>query len=262
MIYQDWLAHFNPNHDPKTGQFASSNGNSISVPKGSPKNVVSRNDIKALMKYKMNIIGEIHNRDMIGYYDKLLDKKKPEYFICEFADMDRCYNRKQLKDRMDHATNGSFESDGKGADYQYNYWAYELAYKHNCKLIGCNPVYKKPFDRMHDEDAFREKYMLDVLKEFEGKNAVVQLGDHHLRSIPIDKGFLNYTGDKTDDRRIVSDLSVDNASPVWEYFKNKSDVSISREPDEYNTELQYKNIARQEYLSHFNPNHDPKTGRF
>jgi hypothetical protein len=262
MTYQDWLAHFNPNHDPKTGQFASSHGNSIAVPKGSPKNVVSRNDIKSLMKYKMNIIGEIHNRDMIGYYDKLLGKKKPEYFICEFADMDRCYDRKQLKDRMDHATNGSFESDGKGADYQYNYWAYELAYKHNCKLIGCNPVYKKPFDRMHDEDAFREKYMLDVLKEFEGKNAVVQLGDHHLRSIPIDKGFLNYTGDTTDDRGIVSDLSVDNASPVWEYFKNKSDVSISREPDEYNAELRYKNIAHQDWLAHFNPNHDPKTGQF
>lgn len=205
-----------------------------------PYNVVSRNDIGKLLKYKMNIIGEIHKRDMIDYYDKLLAKKKPEYFICEFADMDRCYNRKQLKDRMDNATDGSYESYGKGADYQYNYWAYELAYKHNCKLIGCNPVYKEHFSRMNDEDAFREKYMLKVLKEFEGKNAVVQLGDHHLRSIPIDKGFLKFTGDTKDDRGIVSDLSVDNASPIWDYFKNKEGVSISREPDEYKTELQYE----------------------
>lgn len=209
-----------------------------------PYNVISRDDTDKLLKYKMNIIGEIHNRKMIDYYDKLLAKKKPEYFICEFADMDRCYNRKQLKDRMDNATNGSYESNGKEADYQYNYWVYELAYKHNCKLIGCNPVYKKHFDRMHDEDAFREKYMLKVLKEFDGKNAVVQLGDHHLRSIPIDKGFLDYTGDTKDDRGIVSDLSVDNASPIWEYFKNKPGVSISRESDEYKIEQRYADKAK------------------
>jgi hypothetical protein len=46
-----------------------------------PYNIVSRDDINKLCKYKMNIIGEIHNRKMIDYYDKLLDKKKPEYFI-------------------------------------------------------------------------------------------------------------------------------------------------------------------------------------
>jgi 2-phosphoglycerate kinase len=96
---------------------------------------------------------------------------------------------------------------------------------------------------MHDEDAAREKYMLDVLKEFQGKNAVVQLGDHHLRSIPISKGFLEYTGDTEDDRGIVSDLTVDNASPVWEYFANRKDTCISRVPDEYKTELAYAKQA-------------------
>lgn len=220
-----------------------------------PYNLVSRDDMSKLAKYKMNIIGEIHNRNMIDYYDKLLAKKKPEYFICEFADMDRCYNRKQLKDRMDHATDGSYESDGKGADYQYNYWAYQLAYKHNCKLIGCNPVYNRKSNKMNDEDAFREKYMLKVLKEFEGKNAVVQLGDHHLRSIPISKEFLDFTNTKEDDRGVVTDLTVKNPSPVWEYFKNKPDVSISREPGEYKEELSFQKQAKHvvsdgEFLSH------------
>lgn len=202
-----------------------------------PRNLVARNDFKKMKQYPMVIVGEIHNRDMVKYYDKLLAEKKPEYFICEFADTDRCYTRKQLKDRMDHATDGA--TNGVGADYQYNYWAYELAYKHGCKLIGCNNPNFKKTGRMHDEDAAREKYMLDVLKEFQGKNAVVQLGDHHLRSIPISKGFLEYTGDTEDDRGIVSDLTVDNASPVWEYFANRKDTCISRVPDEYKTELAY-----------------------
>lgn len=202
-----------------------------------PRNLVARNDFKKMKQYPMVIVGEIHNRDMVDYYDKLLAEKKPEYFICEFADTDRCYTKKQLKDRMDHATNGA--TDGVGADYQYNYWAYELAYKHGCKLIGCNNPNFKKTSRMHDEDAAREKYMLDVLKEFQGKNAVVQLGDHHLRSIPISKGFLEYTGDTEDDRGIVSDLTVDNASPVWEHFANRKDTCISRVPDEYKTELAY-----------------------
>lgn len=202
-----------------------------------PSNLVSRNDFDKMKKYNMVIVGEIHNNDMIDYYDKLLSAKKPEYFICEFADTDRCFTKKELKDRMKNATNGA--TSGIGADYQYNYWAYELAYKHGCKLIGCNnPDFKKS-SRMHDEDAARERYMLDVLKEFQGKNAVVQLGDHHLRSIPIDQGFLNYTGDTKDDRGLVSDLTVDNASPIWEYFKNRSDTCISREPNEYRTELKY-----------------------
>lgn len=207
-----------------------------------PNNLVDRNDFKKMKKYPMVIIGEIHNRDMIKYYDKLLSEKKPEYFICEFADMDRCYNKKQLKERMDNATNGSFE--GGGADYQYNYWVYDLAYKHNCKLIGCNRTDYDKQERMHDEDAIREKYMLDTLKEFKGKNAVVQLGDHHLRSIPMDKGFLKYTGDTKDDRGIVSDLTVDNASPVWEYFSNRKDTCISRVNDEYKNELDYMNSIK------------------
>lgn len=202
-----------------------------------PNNLVARNDFNTMKKYPMVIVGEIHNRDMIDYYDKLLSIKKPEYFICEFADMDRCYNRKQLKDRMNNATNGSFE--GGGADYQYNYWVYDLAHKHNCKLIGCNKTDYTRQDRMNDEDAIREKYMLDTIKEFEGKNAVVQLGDHHLRSIPIDKGFLDYTGDTEDDRGIVSDLTVDNASPVWEYFSDRKDTCITRVDDEYKNEVDY-----------------------
>lgn len=207
-----------------------------------PRNLVDRNDFKKMDKYKMVIVGEIHNRDMIDYYDKLLAHKKPEYFICEFADTDRCLTKKQLKDRMDHATDGATE--GIGADYQYNYWVYELAYKHGCKLIGCNPTNYEKKDRMHDEDAIREKYMLDTIKEFQGKNAVVQLGDHHLRSIPISKGFLDYTGDTEDDRGIVSDLTVDNASPVWEYFSNRKDTCIARVNDEYATELAYQRRAK------------------
>ena len=216
-----------------------------------PSNLVGRNDFDKMKKYNMVIVGEIHNNSMVDYYDRLLSAKKPEYFICEFADTDRCLTKKELKDRMKNATNGA--TSGVGADYQYNYWAYELAYKHGCKLIGCNNPNFKKSSRMHDEDAAREQYMLDVLKEFQGKNAVVQLGDHHLRSIPIDHGFLNYTGDTKDDRGIVSDLTVDNASPIWEYFKNRTDTCISREPNEYDTELKYvkSHLRHSDELYHY-----------
>lgn len=214
-----------------------------------PKNLVNQNNINQIKKYKMAIIGEIHNRDMIKYYDKLLAAKKPEYFICEFADTDRCYTKEQLEDRMKHATNGAV--GGTGADYQYNYWCYDLAHKHGCKLIGCNPPHENT-GRMQDEDAVREKYMLDVLKEFEGKNAVVQLGDHHLRSIPIDDGFLKYCGDEVDDRGVVTDLTVENASPIWEYFSNKKDTCISRVSDEYKNEVDYqKTLKHSAELYHY-----------
>jgi len=202
-----------------------------------PNNLVDRNDFATIKKYKMAIIGEIHKPEMIDYYDKLLSEKKPKNFICEFADQDRCYDRKTLKDRMDKATDGSW--GGKGADYQYNYWAYALAYKHNTTLIGCNTTdYKKTLS-MDKEDKVREAYMLKTIKEFEGTNSVVQLGDHHLRSIPISKDFLESTGTKVDDRGIVTDLTVSNSSPVWDYFSNKADTCISRVPEEYKTELDF-----------------------
>ena len=37
MKYEDYLAHFNPNHDPKNGQFASSNSNHEVVSKSKKK---------------------------------------------------------------------------------------------------------------------------------------------------------------------------------------------------------------------------------
>lgn len=194
-------------------------------------------NIKKLLKYNMVIIGEIHNRNMIGIYDKLLTELKPDYFICEFADTDRCFTREELKDRMDNATDGA--TSGTGADYQYNYWCYRLAYEHNVPLIGCNKV-SRHYKRMNDEDKERENYMLKVLKEFENKGTcLVQLGDHHLRSIPISKEFAEYCGDIEDDRGIVDDITVDFISPVWKYYSKKSSAIILRVKDEYKNEINF-----------------------
>ncbi len=212
-----------------------------------------------LNNYNMIMVGEIHNRKMIEYYDKLLTKFKPEYFICEFADMDKCLTDEELKDRMDHATNGSSSMDSK-ADYQYNYWCYELALKHHVKLIGCNPLSKYPHDTLEEEYKFREPYMLNVLKQYEDKRCVVQLGDHHLRSIPNSKEFIEFCGEENkDERGIVSDCTVSFASPVFEYFKDKSNVLILRVRDNYIREQNFikataipKDITKlYEYLSSF-----------
>jgi ribosomal protein S18 acetylase RimI-like enzyme len=96
--------------------------------------------------------------------------------------------------------------------------------------------------------------MLKVLEEFENTNFVCQLGDHHLRSIPISKEFLDFCGDTTDDRGIVSDLTVDNASPIWTHFKNSKYIAILREPNELKNELEFTN--QQHLQERFVPHSD------
>lgn len=205
-----------------------------------PSNVFTLDEYKKANKYRSVIVGEIHNSSMLKYYDKLLSERKPEYFISEFAHEDRVLSLTELKQKLDMATNGEFKPGIP--DYQDNYAIYKLAYDHGCKLIGCDLNNGKHYNRMHDEDHEREAYMLKVLEEFENTKFVCQLGDHHLRSIPITKEFLDYCGDTKDDRGIVSDLTVDNASPIWTHFTHEpKDVAILREPNELKNELDFIN---------------------
>ena len=205
-----------------------------------PSNVFTLDEYKRANKYRSVIVGEIHNSSMLKYYDKLLSERKPEYFISEFAHEDRVLSLAELKQKLDMATNGEFKPGIP--DYQDNYAIYKLAYDHGCKLIGCDLTNVKHYNRMNDEDHEREAYMLKVLEEFENTNFVCQLGDHHLRSIPITKEFLDYCGDTKDDRGIVSDLTVDNASPIWTHFTHEpKDVAILREPNELKNELDFIN---------------------
>lgn len=70
--------------------------------------VITDRDIYISHKYSMVIIGEVHNMDMIKYYDDLLYKLKPEYFICEFAHEDMVLSQEELADRLSKTTNGKF----------------------------------------------------------------------------------------------------------------------------------------------------------
>ena len=204
-----------------------------------PSNVFTLNEYKKASSYRSLIVGEIHDLSMIDFYNKLLSERKPEFFISELVHEDRVLDQNDLKAALDMATDGEFK---RGVpDYQDNYAIYKLAYDHGCKLIGCDLYSVKHYDRMNDEDADREAFMLKVLEEFENTNFVCQLGDHHLRSIPISKEFLDFCGDTTDDRGIVSDLTVDNASPIWTHFKNSKYIAILREPNELRNELEFIN---------------------
>lgn len=204
-----------------------------------PSNVFTLNDSVKASSYRSLIVGEIHNSSMIEFYNKLLSERKPEFFISEFAHEDRVLSQDDLKAALNMATDGQFK---RGVpDYQDNYAIYKLAYDHGCKLIGCDLYDVKRYNRMNDEDADREAFMLKVLEEFENANFVCQLGDHHLRSIPITQEFLDFCGDTKDDRRIVSDLTVDNASPIWTHFKGSKYVAILREPNELKNELEFTN---------------------
>ena len=197
-----------------------------------------------LSKYKMVIVGEVHNNHMISIYRKLLSTYKFDYFIAEFADTDRSITREELKQKMDNCTHVSYTYDpSKPCDDQYNYWLYKIAYDFNIPLIGCNPVNKK-YRNMNEEDKNRETYMLSVIKEFESKGrCLVQLGDHHLRSIPITKEFLEYCNDTIDDRGIyknIDDLVIENSSPIWDEYNNKSNVLLLRVKSEYDNEVNFK----------------------
>lgn len=202
-------------------------------------NVTTDYNLSRFGNANMIIVGEMHNRKMIEVWDNLLTKFKPEYWICEFADMDECLDDETLKDRIEHATNGSY--DGKGADYQYNYWVYELALKHHVKLIGCNPIGKK-FKTLDEEFKFREPYMLNTIKKYDKKRCLVQLGDGHLRSIPWSKELQDFSGNYKDDRGIVSDITVSFASPIWEYYHNKSGVKIIRWKHDYDIEKEFQSL--------------------
>ena len=202
------------------------------------ESVQDSNNISNPDKYTMVINGEIHETGVSGIYDKLLSKLKPEYFICEFAYEDKVLTREELKDRIQKATKGKYIKNIP--DYYDNYWVYELAYKHNCKLIGCNPYeLPKSVKTMEEEDKIREAYMLKVLKEYKDKKCLVQLGDHHLRSIPITKEYLSFIKDKGDSRGKYKDMTVSFASPIYEYFSNDPKCLICRNKELFEKEQNY-----------------------
>ena len=192
-----------------------------------------------LGKYKSIIVGEIHKSASISIYRKLLSHYHFDYFICEFVYEDRCLDMETLKSRLDNASDGTFTSP---CDYQNNYIFYKLAYDYKIPLIGCNPNNGK-YRNMNDEDNYREAFMLKTVNEFIPKGkCLVQLEDHHLRSIPISKEFLSYCNDTEDDRGIyksIDDLVVDHSSPIFEKYKNSSDTLILRVKDEYDNELKF-----------------------
>ena len=116
-----------------------------------------------------------------------------------------------------------------------------MAYDFDIPLIGCNLSNGKYKD-MNDEDNKREAYMLKTISEFIPKGrCLVQLGDHHLRSIPISKEYLIYSGSNKDDRGKygLDDLIVNHPSPIFEKYKNSNNVLIMRVKKEYEKEQNF-----------------------
>jgi len=202
-----------------------------------------RNNFDIMKKYKMIIIGEIHSREMINYYDSLLSKIRPEYFIAEMAYEDVCMTKEELKDRIDNASDGTLASP---CDYWLNFWLYELAYKHNVKLIGCDINVKVPkshwgklSEGINIENTFkiREKHMLDIIKQYDSKKCIVQLGDAHLRSIAWTKELQEWSENKKYSQKEEKENCLSYNSCIWEYYKNNRDVLIVRDSEDYQKEL-------------------------
>lgn len=117
-----------------------------------------------------------------------------------------------------------------------------MAYDYNIPLIGCNLSNGK-YKNMNDEDIHREAYMLKVINEFISKGkCLIQLGDHHLRSIPYSKEYLIYSNNSSDDRekyKNLDDLIVDHSSPIFEKYKSSNDILILRVKSNYEKELEF-----------------------
>jgi hypothetical protein len=202
------------------------------------KNLYKRPDISELRKYRGVIVGEIHSGKMISYYKSLINTLKPEYFISELAHEDIVLSQEELKDRLDKTTNGEFLKNIP--DYQDNYEIYKLAYDCGVKLIGCDLENDK-FKNADDEMKTRESFMLSRINKYSKHKFICQLGDFHLRSIPIDEDFCKVmkqsATDDTGNRGYP--IYVHFASSIWNTFHNSKDIIISREPGEYNRELEY-----------------------
>ena len=197
-----------------------------------------RPDINKIRKYRGVIVGEIHSKRMLSYYRTLINIVKPEYFLSELVKEDIVLTREELKDRLDKTTDGKFLTNIP--DYQDNYEIYKLAYDCGVKLIGCdieNGYYKNADDEMQH----REEFMLNRIKKYSKYKFVCQIGDFHVRSIPIDEDFCKVMNqspiDDTGNRNYP--IYVHFASNIWNTFHNSKDVIISREPGEYNRELEY-----------------------
>ena len=197
-----------------------------------------RPSIGELRKYNGVIIGEIHSGKMLSYYKSLITALKPEYFISELVHEDICLDRATLEDRLSKTTSGKFLKNIP--DKQDNYEIYKLAYDYNLKLIGCdleNVNYKNADDEMKQ----RESFMLSRIKKYSKYKFICQIGDFHVRSIPIDEEFCKTmklsSTDNTGNRSYP--IYVHFASSIWKVFENSKDVIISREPEQYNKELEY-----------------------
>lgn len=211
-------------------------------------------NFNSLKKYRIIIVGEIHSRVMIDFYDKLLSSINPEYFIAEMAYGDVCLTQDELKDRLYNASDGTMESK---CDYQLNYWLYKLAYDHNVKLIGCDidevsdkSRWGKLSKGLYIENTFkkRETHMLDVIKKYDTKKCVVQLGDAHLRSIPWTAEFQEWSEGKKMTSSQKKESCVSYSSCIWDYYIDNPNVMILRDPNDYRNELKWTESSSLEQL--------------
>lgn len=196
-------------------------------------------DIKSakLDKYKMVIVGESHSNSMIGIYNKLLSQSKYDYLLAEFAYDDKALTREDIKYKMDHATNG-----GMGpCDYQYNYWLYELAYKYDIPLIGIDRGDTKKFKSREEEFKTRETIMINTIQRYSGKGrCLVQIGDAHVRSIPISKEYIKqYNYDDEFYEGNIDNQTVSFVSPIYKKYANDPNVMIFRIKKEYEDEQRF-----------------------
>lgn len=196
-------------------------------------------DIKSakLDKYKMVIVGESHSNSMVGIYNKLLSQSKYDYLLAEFAYDDKALTREDIKYKMDHATNG-----GMGpCDYQYNYWLYELAYKYNIPLIGIDRGDTKKFKSREEEFKTRETIMINTIQQYSGKGrCLVQIGDAHVRSIPISKEYIKqYNYDDEFYEGNIDNQTVSFVSPIYKKYANDPNVMIFRIKKEYEDEQRF-----------------------
>lgn len=149
-FYHDYILHFNKNHDPKNGQFASGHGGSVSINK---KEKIKSNDFSSTEKKQLNNkelkkwyknAKETPTNKMFAYEDEFDESKKGKQLKKKYQDAwDLDWDDSQTVKKFDKAENDYLRERQKYAVTKFlnndakNYTLQQIAY-------DAYPIYGRP----------------------------------------------------------------------------------------------------------------------
>lgn len=244
MRYPDYLVHYNPNHDKKTGRFTFGDGNGDGV---SPDSYRTPELDAAYNKYS-SVLKEAYKVD--AYTNDRKESDKPT--LKKITDM----SVKALKNIGEYT-----EEEIKDPDYDFDYDFFEYFYgyrtvaylatkgynkeqiediiKSNAEFAKANHKFEAAYDKVDPEPRIMNGSQLSERYDKIRSMSPYPAQSDALYSYP--DTFLN------------ADKNSDNYKHIDNYIDEC--VKLAKE-------MEHSDMDYSEYLMHFNKNHDKKSGRF